>query len=108
MTQLIALALIAAGSVPAFPEGVAEGATFEASPEVAADLRASGLARLAAAAPPAAAAPKGRTVKARVLVDGSYGKVNDVVQVPVVIAAANPELDATPAAVAYAESLATK
>ncbi|CAN7493433.1 hypothetical protein LJR074_003388 [Acidovorax sp. LjRoot74] len=45
------------------------------------------------------------TVKARVLVDGAYGKVNDVVDVPAAEAEASGELDAHPDAVAYAESL---
>lgn len=45
------------------------------------------------------------TVKARVLVDGAYGKVNDVVEVPAAEAEASGELDAHPDAVAYAESL---
>lgn len=45
------------------------------------------------------------TVKARVLVDGAYGKVNDVVNVTAAEAEASGELDAHPDAVAYAESL---
>lgn len=44
-------------------------------------------------------------VKARVLVDGGYGKVNDVVEVPAYEAADSSDLDASPDAVAYAESL---
>lgn len=44
-------------------------------------------------------------VKARVLVNGIYGDVNDIVEVPEVIAEHTPDLDADPAAVAYAESL---
>lgn len=52
-------------------------------------------------------AAKGQ-VKARVLVDGAHGKVNDVVVFESAEAAkaAGPDVDATPAAVAYAESLA--
>lgn len=50
------------------------------------------------------AAPEG-TVRARVLVDGRYGKVDEVVEVPEVEASASSELDAHPDAVAYAESL---
>ena len=53
-----------------------------------------------AAAPAAAGA-----IKARVLVDGAYGKVNDVVEVTTAEAEASSELDAHPDAVAYAESL---
>ena len=45
------------------------------------------------------------TVKARVLVDGAYGKANDVVDVPAAEAETSGELDANPEAVAYAESL---
>lgn len=44
-------------------------------------------------------------VKARVLVDGSYGKVNDVVEVDAAEAKDNSDLDTHPDAVAYAESL---
>lgn len=44
-------------------------------------------------------------VKARVLVDGNYGKVNDVVEVDSAEAKDNSNLDAHPDAVAYAESL---
>ena len=44
-------------------------------------------------------------VKVRVLGGSIYGKVNEVVEVPAAVAAATPELDADPAAVAYAESL---
>lgn len=42
-------------------------------------------------------------VKARVLVDGKYGRCNDVVEVDA--GEQSPEIDATPEAVAYAESL---
>lgn len=45
------------------------------------------------------------TVKARVLVDGLYGKVDDVVELSSEEAAASSEVDAHPDAVAYAESL---
>jgi hypothetical protein len=46
------------------------------------------------------------TVSARVLVDGAYGKCNDVVQVDESeLAALAGELDADPAAVEYAQSL---
>jgi hypothetical protein len=46
-----------------------------------------------------------KTVKARVLADGIYGKVDDVVDVTEAEVAASGELDAHPDAVAYAESL---
>lgn len=47
--------------------------------------------------------------KARVLVDGGYGHVNDVVEIPadqVAAAEASGQVDTHPEAVAYAESLA--
>ena len=44
-------------------------------------------------------------VKARVLAEGQYGRVNDVVKVAPAEAEASGELDASPEAVAYAESL---
>jgi hypothetical protein len=48
-----------------------------------------------------------KKVKARVLVEGAYGKPNDVVEVDAAEVKAQPgALDADPAAVAYAESLA--
>ena len=43
-------------------------------------------------------------VKARVLVDGAFGKVNDIVEVDPEVAHGG-ELDTSPEAVAYAESL---
>ena len=46
-----------------------------------------------------------KLVKARVLCDGAYGKVDDVVEVAADEAAASPDLDPHPEAVAYAESL---
>lgn len=45
------------------------------------------------------------TVKARVLVDGAYGKANDVVDVTAAEAESSGELDAHPDAVAYALSI---
>jgi len=48
---------------------------------------------------------KAATVKARVLVDGLYGKVDDVVEVTQAEADASSELDSDADAVAYAESL---
>ncbi len=51
-------------------------------------------------------APVEGGVKARVLVDGAFGKVNDIVELDAeTIAAAGSDLDANPDAVAYAESL---
>lgn len=49
--------------------------------------------------------PNEGMVKARVLVDCNYGKVNDVVQITQAEADASGDVDAHPDAVAYAESL---
>lgn len=46
-----------------------------------------------------------KKVKARVLMDGPFGKVNDVVEVTEAEAKDHASLDAHPDAVAYAESL---
>ena len=46
-------------------------------------------------------------VEARVLVDGAHGKINDVVDVPVEsLESLSGVVDADPAAVAYAKSIA--
>lgn len=55
-----------------------------------------------------AKADKAEKVKARVLVDCAYGKVDDVVEVTEAEAKASSDLDAHPDAVAYAESLKAK
>nr|GFD52848.1 hypothetical protein [Tanacetum cinerariifolium] len=48
-----------------------------------------------------------KKVKARVLVDGAYGKCNDVIEIdPADVKSLAGVVDAEPAAVAYAESLA--
>ena len=47
----------------------------------------------------------GGTVRARVICAGTFGAVDDVVEVAAELAAQSDELDADPAAVAYAESL---
>lgn len=47
----------------------------------------------------------GDKVKARVLVTGAFGQVNDVVEVEEVVLKQTSELDASADAVAYAESL---
>ena len=48
---------------------------------------------------------EGSKVKARVLVTGAFGQVNDVVEVEESVLKQTNELDATAEAVAYAESL---
>ena len=47
----------------------------------------------------------GGTVRARVICAGTFGAVDDVVEVAAELAAQSDELDADPVAVAYAESL---
>lgn len=47
----------------------------------------------------------GVPVKARVLVTGAFGQVNDVVEVDEAVLKQTDELDASTEAVAYAESL---
>lgn len=47
----------------------------------------------------------GDKVKARVLVTGAFGQVNDVVEVEEVVLKQTDELDASTESVAYAESL---
>lgn len=105
MTKLIALAVIAACAE--LPEGVPEGAEFEATPELAELMQTEGVARPVDAAP-ATSAPRARNVRARVLVDGGFGKVNDIVTVSAGVAKSSGELDAHPDAVEHAESLANR
>lgn len=50
-------------------------------------------------------AKKNELVKARVLCDGPFGKVDDVIQIDAGIAEQSSDLDPHPDAVAYAESL---
>lgn len=52
-----------------------------------------------------AKAKENAKVKARVLVSGQYGEVDDVVEVTAEEAAESSDLDAHPDAVAYAEGL---
>ncbi len=104
MSKLIVLIAIAAAAYAALPDGAAVGAEIEVPPELADELIKGGFAKPAEAVT-ATTASKTRTVKARVLVDGAYGKVNDVVTVTPAVAKASSELDADPDAVAYAESL---
>jgi hypothetical protein len=82
-----------------FADGVAAPAVVADTPTI--DPKA--FANAGAATVAAISIPD--TVKARVLVDGAYGRANDVVEVPVVEAEASGELDAHPEAVAYALSI---
>lgn len=109
-TKLIALVAIAAGAWAGLEADLAEGAEFEVEPEVAEGLLTEGKARLASEplTPPAAAAKKARTVKARVLMACAYGEPNDVVELdePTAKQAEKDGLvDADKAAVAYAAKL---
>lgn len=110
MKNLIMLVAMAAGALSAGQPELAVGDRVSDMPDNLADqLIAEGSAQLAdapVAKDPATPAPKGKLVKARVLVDGPHGKPNDVVTVPASVAKADPDLDADPAAVAYADSLA--
>lgn len=105
MTKLIALAVIAAGVLAVDSLEVAAGTTFEVPPEVAEPLLTQGLAKLADE-PLSAPKPKAvKLIKGRVLVDGYYGQPDDVVSLPtaeMVQAEASGQVDANPAAVAYA------
>lgn len=85
----------------------ADADTASAHEGAAADAPAKAEAE-AAAASQSAAASEGQPakVKARVLMDCAFGKVDDVVEVTEAEAAASTsQLDAHPDAVAYAESL---
>lgn len=83
----------APASAPATP--LAEGSAPE-------DVAVKPDGTIVPAATAAASTPK---VKARVLVDGVFGKADDVVEVTEEEAQASGQLDANPAAVQYAESL---
>ena len=100
MKKLIALAVIAAGALAADSAEIAVGQSFNADDDVADKLIQSGQAKEDVPPP-----PKVKTAKARVLVAGAFGEVNTVVEVEAKLAKSHPDLDADPAAVAYAESL---
>lgn len=101
--KLIALAVIAAGVLAANSPEIQANASFEAPDDVADQLIKDGLAK-----EDVPAAAKVKTVKARVLVDGPYGKPNDVIDIPASDAkeaVANGLVDTTKEAVAYATTL---
>lgn len=118
LTRLIALTAIFAVDF-GLAADVAEGAEFDATPEQAEALLTAGKAALANAqlseqstvANPPAPTPKGstaKTVKARVLVTGQYGEVNELVSLPADVAKSAEEhgqIDTSKAAVAYAASM---
>jgi len=102
MKTLIALIAIAAGAIADGSPEVAAGATFDASDPIADSLIAAGDARVYVQVPP------GKTVKARLLIDGQHGRANDVVRLPADDAqrAQNAGVaDSDPAAVAWAQKL---
>lgn len=106
MTKLIALAVIAAGTIAADSAEILEGAAFEVAPDVAEPLLTQGLAKLADA--PLANASKAKTVRVRVLVACSHGQPDDVVNLPADVAKLAEEggqVDSNKVAVAYALSL---
>jgi len=114
--------LLAAFAVALLSILMAPAAFAETSPPASAAVSASATAPAAgstsgapvdtAASPSPAAAPatrKAKIVKARVLVDCSHGKCNDVVEVEDAVAKAGVaagELDTERASIAYAEGLA--
>ena len=107
MKTIILLAALAAATLVADQPELPVGATVKDVPDdIAGQLIADGKARLEDDAPPAApTSSKGKLVKARVLVECEHGKPNEVVTVSAAVAKASDQLDADPAAVAYAESL---
>lgn len=102
--KLIALAVIAAGIIAADSKEIAVGQPFEAPDDIADKLIAEGSAKEEAAA----VVSKAKTVKARVLLDGSLGKTNDVIDVSSDLVKglqAEGQIDTNKEAVAYALSL---
>ena len=107
MKTVITVAVIAAGLLSESQVEIQSGQTLADRPDEVADrLIAEGLAKdVAAEQPPRA---RGKTVRARVLVDGPAGKINDVVELPADEAKVREragEVDTDKAAVAYALSL---
>lgn len=107
-TSLPALAQEAPTAAPVATAAASAGTAAPAAPAAPAEPGAPA----DRAAPSAAATDKReKTVKARVLFTGAFGKVNEVVHVTRAQAAAGKaagELDDSPGAVAYAESLAAE
>lgn len=106
--KLIALAVIAAGILAVDSKEIAVGQSYEAPDDLADKLIAAGEAKEDVVAQPIPS--KGKTVKARVLADGSLGKINEVVDVPqenVKALESEGQIDTSKAAVAYALSLKT-
>lgn len=101
--KLIALAIIAAGVLAADSKEILVGQSFEAPDDLADKLIADSQAK-----EEQTAVAKAKNVKARVLLDGSLGRANDVIEVPsdqVKALEAEGQIDSSKAAVAYALSL---
>ena len=110
MTKLLALAAIAAVTlIDTTTQDIAQGATFEVTPDVAEPLLTQGVAQLADAPLGGATTPaKAKTVKVRVLMDCAFGKANDVVTLSAAdakAAEASGTADTSKEAVAYAMTL---
>lgn len=116
MKTLLALAVIMAATIAPEQEEIPAGQTIADVPDDIADqLVAAGLAKPAEDPPLLAAANAKarptRPVRARVLVDCTHGRINDVVDVPsdaVKAAEAAGLIDTDKAAVAYALGLHTR
>lgn len=105
MTKLIALVVIAAGTVAAVTQDIPAGASFDAKPDDAEPLLTLGLAKLA----DPLLTDSGKKVKVRVLVACAYGQPDDVVSLAPDVARQAQEagqVDTNKAAVAYAQGLA--
>lgn len=114
MKSILLLAALAAATLAADQPELTAGTVLTQVPDDIADkLITEGKAQItegaesATASSPPATPPRKSLIKARVLLDGQHGKVNDVVSVTAAAAKASSELDASPEAVAYAESLAS-
>jgi hypothetical protein len=103
-TKLIALAVLAAGTVAGIEGDLSQGTEFEVDASVAEGLLNDGKAKLAEQPP----ANKERSIKARVLADCAHGRANDVVELPIAVAKQAEKdgvVDTDRAAVAYAAKL---
>ena len=106
-TKLIALVGLAAGTVAGIAEDLPAGALFEVDADQAEPLLTAGQAKLEAK--PMAPVKKAKTVKARVLSLGVYGKPNELVELEEAVAKQaekDGDVDTSKAAVAYATELA--